>query len=356
MDKDKDSEEFYSKRFSSLVIFSNDIGLEEYQKLELKTGDFKEKVRVICPLSYFNYEVSLDAKLLKRLNLIKVPDNFVGYNIWAKFYRSSTNWSDYAFAIEKTCPRLTDLKRGDPICQYYGGEDLLIPSAPREFEILLLSFRLFHPQDIWCDSCMNLFEINDKHYSLSFTGERLIGGSANPSVGYKLQNEDAELFIKFHEFVGSNYNFFVTNQHLKIALSFFESSYHCVPSHQKFINLIIALESILTFDDKSEITNKICLRLSALIATGDKINIYNKVKKFFRIRGNIVHGSFSSNSLSPLADVAYLSLYSLRSIVGACMINYAKLLSVGFSDREIINLLDEAILDKNKNATLKKTP
>lgn len=350
---DEATKKFYNTPFAPVSILTNKEGTKEFLNLNFFKGDLNEKVRVMIPLSNFNYETNLEIKNLENLSLTKIPTDFIGFNEWQERCRNLLNWFDYAFHEEIVCPKakLSEIESGMGIGHF--DESIFWIHETEKFEILLLSLRLFKPDDIWYDSAIKLFDVKNKLYNLAIFAQRYTGGSTNPTHGYKLTDNDMDSFLKFRDFVGENHHLFSNNKRLKVALSFFESSYSCVPCHQKFVNLIIALESLLTGDERQEITHRICSRMALLIANKKRLSIYNEGKRLFKIRGKIVHGSFSGEHLAPAKDETYMGTYILRQLVSFCIINFMKLLQNGEKEESIIKILDEASFDENINQKLK---
>jgi hypothetical protein len=96
------------------------------------------------------------------------------------------------------------------------------------------------------------------------------------------------------------------------------------------IDLIIALEMLLSDNEKTEITHKLALRISALLSLYksdkyDPIQVFQNVKKIYTYRSSIVHGSHKTaakreikveeNVLVPLVNLANDYLRDILKIV-----------------------------------------
>ncbi|MBW7913332.1 MAG: hypothetical protein H3C54_06460, partial [Taibaiella sp.] len=66
------------------------------------------------------------------------------------------------------------------------------------------------------------------------------------------------------------------------------------------VDIIIALEMLLSDQEKSEITHKLAMRIAALLGTysRDRFNpehVFTNVKKIYSYRSSIIHGSHKVN-------------------------------------------------------------
>jgi hypothetical protein len=110
-----------------------------------------------------------------------------------------------------------------------------------------------------------------------------------------ITSEEAErvghLFIKL-----------LTNTHNKIAIAGrrFRSSYLRDNENDSIIDIIIALEILLSDSEKGEITHKLALRVAKLISVHnshyDALQVFDAVKKIYAFRSALVHGSSVSKT------------------------------------------------------------
>jgi len=82
---------------------------------------------------------------------------------------------------------------------------------------------------------------------------------------------------------------------IKIASKRLRYSYLRDNDEDSILDIIIALETLLSDSEKGEITHKLSLRISKLLSDFDKkydpINVFDSVKKIYAFRSKIVHGS-----------------------------------------------------------------
>jgi hypothetical protein len=96
------------------------------------------------------------------------------------------------------------------------------------------------------------------------------------------------------------------------------------------VDLIIALEMLLSDNEKREITHKLALRISSLLShyqpdKYDAFTVFSNVKKIYSYRSSIVHGShktkqkkeiqIADNTTVPIVNLANDYLRSILSIL-----------------------------------------
>lgn len=91
-----------------------------------------------------------------------------------------------------------------------------------------------------------------------------------------------------------------TNNKITIASKRLRSSYLRDNEDDSILDIIIALEILLSDNDKGEITHKLALRVAKLIAVHnnryDAMQVFEAVKKIYAFRSSVVHGSTKANT------------------------------------------------------------
>lgn len=117
------------------------------------------------------------------------------------------------------------------------------------------------------------------------------------------------------------------NNKLKIANKRLRYSYLRVNEEDSILDIIIALETLLSDSDKGEITHKLSLRIAKLLDVFgkgyDPVVVFNSMKKIYAFRSSIVHGSSKidskreiklPNSVEPIKTITLANDY-LREII-----------------------------------------
>lgn len=123
---------------------------------------------------------------------------------------------------------------------------------------------------------------------------------------------------------------FATENKLEFAFKRFYKSIMRQEEEDIIVDLIIALEMLLSNNEKNEITHKLALRISALLCHHksekyEPIQVFQNVKKIYAYRSSIVHGSHKAtikreikveeNVLVPLVNLAKDYLRDILKIV-----------------------------------------
>ncbi len=142
-----------------------------------------------------------------------------------------------------------------------------------------------------------------------------------------------------------------------IAAEFFEESHRKASRIERFANLMIALEGLYTPSDKAELTLRVS-QTCALFVAGphayqEPLSIYKFLKTMFDRRGNLFHGNYDVNSLSPETFISDEELQRLYAIVRKSIVGFMCLYLRGERQLDKIRqTLEVAILDPEERETL----
>lgn len=80
---------------------------------------------------------------------------------------------------------------------------------------------------------------------------------------------------------------------LTLAARYFNKSYEEIDTHDSFVDLIIALESLYLKGENLELGYKLRMRMSHILSrdSAKRKSIYDTVKKAYKLRGDIIHGA-----------------------------------------------------------------
>lgn len=111
-----------------------------------------------------------------------------------------------------------------------------------------------------------------------------------PNISLNEVTKIGTLYLKFLE---------TTNNKLKIANKRLRYSYLRDNEEDSILDIIIALETLLSDGDKGELTHKLSLRMAILLSTfctHEPLDVFNSVKKIYNFRSKVVHGENISDS------------------------------------------------------------
>jgi Apea-like HEPN len=135
--------------------------------------------------------------------------------------------------------------------------------------------------------------------------------------------------------VGTIYNNLLTNKNNKIQIANRRLRYSYLRDNDEdsILDIIIGLETLLSDNEKSELTHKLALRTAKLISIFNKnsnaIEIFELVKKIYEFRSAVVHGSSRieskreikiKNDAKPIKTIAIANDY-LREVIGILIEN-----------------------------------
>jgi hypothetical protein len=109
----------------------------------------------------------------------------------------------------------------------------------------------------------------------------------------------------------------------------------------RIIEYSVAMESLL-LEQEAELSLRFALRCAVLLAgSREKLEPWNTAKKFYKMRSMAVHASEKGKNLAASdAETARIFLYQ-------CLIRYMDLVNDGLTKKDIIALLDQALLSDN---------
>jgi hypothetical protein len=345
-------EKFINTPVSPFAISFNQVTLAELDKLQIEEGDVDVVTYQCFHLSNFNSSIK-EIKLDDNREIKCLEDGFVGFEEWSRRCSSATLDSAFFYCITRKAPESKKLRMQKKFIKSVL-ETENIEEEMVNIKIILLALRLFKNREIWIDDYILNVPIRKKLWNIAIFPALLRGGSIYGSSTYEFEKKDLALFKQWFNYIQGQYKLFDRHP-LKNALMFFDASYNKAPLYQKFINLIIAIESLLSpTSDRGELTHRICSRLGMLVGKREtRIEVYNKAKELFALRGNIIHGSFSPTNIEA-RDVSQHKLNSLRMMTRAAIWNYIKLLQTNFSHDSIHKILDESLLCNNQEEKLYK--
>ncbi|MGE0441553.1 MAG: hypothetical protein AB7L66_05150 [Gemmatimonadales bacterium] len=103
------------------------------------------------------------------------------------------------------------------------------------------------------------------------------------------------------------------------ALSYFYYAWRAHYIEHICLNLAIALEVLFAPHSQSETTHQLCFNLARFAGaeSGAREDIYNRVKRFYRIRSSIVHGGIPDDGkiIDTTVDMFHLTAHILKRIL-----------------------------------------
>jgi hypothetical protein len=157
-----------------------------------------------------------------------------------------------------------------------------------------------------------------------------------------------KLNIQQTQKIGAIFKNLLTNENNKIQISNrrLRSSYLRDNEEDSILDIIIALETLLSDNEKGEVTYKLALRTAKLISEYNKhydaIHVFKAVKKIYDFRSAVVHGSSKIDSKREIKlhkeaeSINIISLANdfLREIIGILLEN-----PIYLDSKEVDNLL-----------------
>jgi hypothetical protein len=137
--------------------------------------------------------------------------------------------------------------------------------------------------------------------------------------------------------------------HIMIAADLFEKALEgpSVAPELRLILMMMALESLFSSDDKSELAFRMSLRISVLIGSNDahRKEIFETLKDLYDVRSRLVHGSWYRGSKG-FVRVSDIQLGVLRNVVRASILYF-----VALKERpkeQLLSTLDRAVFDRRE--------
>lgn len=145
------------------------------------------------------------------------------------------------------------------------------------------------------------FKVGSYHYAISspFTPGEVHFGETKYSNGYQYPLVDKKEIVKLRYFVKKFLPVIEKLESLppglQIGIEYLRSSYEKIQNHEKFIDLMIALDALL--GTNGETSYRVSLRAAWLLGK-DKVErqeIYKNVRLALKLRGKLVHGDIHPN-------------------------------------------------------------
>ncbi|HVB33592.1 MAG TPA: hypothetical protein VNJ52_04340 [Patescibacteria group bacterium] len=140
------------------------------------------------------------------------------------------------------------------------------------------------------------------------------------------------------------------------AGDYFEFSHTQDKPADRLISLAIALESLLSPNDKSEFTFRIAQSVSQLVGTTpeERANIFREIKKFYSRRSQLVHGQYDVDPYLEGKFVTHEECERWASPIRLAILRFFVLYLRGRDHREeILNRLSLAALDAETGERLR---
>lgn len=144
----------------------------------------------------------------------------------------------------------------------------------------------------------------------------------------QINNEELDRIAKIFNILSNN-----KNNKIKISNRRLRSSYLRDNEEDSILDIIIALETLLSDNEKGEIIHKLALRTAKLISMFNEkhnaLQVFNAIKKIYDFRSAVVHGSSKINSKKqiklhqesePINTISLANDY-LREIIGILLEN-----------------------------------
>lgn len=136
------------------------------------------------------------------------------------------------------------------------------------------------------------------------------------------------------------------NKYLIVALEFFTRSMWEEYPENRIIDAFVAFEALYSTDEISELSYKLSHRVAVLIGTDDSNRrvIFNRMRVLYVKRSKIVHGKDPKLESADIGDTHRYLADSLARFV---------MLAGQYSQEQIIDLLDDALIDGGKRTELR---
>ncbi len=192
------------------------------------------------------------------------------------------------------------------------GESYFLIDEPTSAQIKITDYaaqfirklRLYKSGQIDFQGCFSIFK-EDRHVISKYKTPR------NPIWGlYTVDDSDLESINKLLD------NKIYIPELLKLAIESFELAYDSTNPKIKFTILMMGLESIFNRSSQEPIKHIISRHLALTLATNEKEfdELYNKTKKLYNTRCDIVHGNPEKNKIEKLNVRIKDELYELEEL------------------------------------------
>ncbi len=128
---------------------------------------------------------------------------------------------------------------------------------------------------------------------------------------------------------------------LRNSIDYYNRSLKDDRLEEKLIDLMIALESLVSNNEKDELALRYSLRIAFLVSVGNETNrpeIFKMVKTLYDKRSKIVHGESE-------VKLDFTEVYAFQEIINRAI---RRLIYIKQSKDDFYKLLDQAIYDQSK--------
>jgi hypothetical protein len=139
--------------------------------------------------------------------------------------------------------------------------------------------------------------------------------------------------------------------YLHIALDFFQQSFQdwWLSNEMRLLSLMVGAEALFSDDDKAELAYRLSHRVSVLNASSpsERKKILELARKCYSLRSRLMHGSLYREKKGFL-EVEWDDVLAVGNLLRASLLYYLAWDSQGLDKRQILGVLDEAILDERE--------
>lgn len=143
------------------------------------------------------------------------------------------------------------------------------------------------------------------------------------------------------------YGIAIKTRYLRIALDFYNRSMWEEYKDNKLISAFVAFEALYTGGQRTELSYRLSHRVATLLGEYDKgrKDIFDRMRTLYDKRSSLMHGTDVRIEDADIVD----SLRYLRE-----SLNRFVVIASRFSKEQILEMIDEAIVDKDKHSELQK--
>jgi hypothetical protein len=170
-------------------------------------------------------------------------------------------------------------------------------------------------------------------------------GGTSPGPQYKLLGPKVADFLEFWNWFKDQRS--VDNERVRMALRRFHFAYERARPEDKVLDYMIALEALLSDDERQELSFRLSLRLATLIGANadEREGVFNRTRIAYKVRSGVAHGKPIAESMrqhvTPAGQGGFLA--TLESDVRAALVEYIKLLAS--NKGKLLGVLDKRILE-----------
>ena len=137
--------------------------------------------------------------------------------------------------------------------------------------------------------------------------------------------------------------------HIMIAVDLFETALEgpSIAPELRLVLLMMALESLFSTDDKSELAFRMSLRIAVLNGSSDahRKEMFETLRDLYDLRSRLVHGSWYRGSKG-FVRVSDIQLGVLRNVVRASILYFVALKEL--PKEQVVKALDGAVFDRRE--------